>query len=317
MDFFFVLSGFVVAHAYEGQLLDRLSPWAFFVKRVIRLYPLALVGAAAGMVVLLMKWHSVPDKVDGLPQILLSGLFNGLMLPTFFGGDVSKYELFPGNGPLWSLFFEMFSNVLWACFGVRMRNGALAAITLLSGAALIMAGLHFQTLSIGFDIATFWGGIARVCFGFPLGVLIFRLHHRFHIPSISMGPLFLGLALAAIFAGPADRGVPLWGFVSVLVLLPAIVVLGIGQGSSGRIGAMLGALSYPIYVLHFPVLVIASGLHNSVLSRLNVHVLASVSVTIVLLLSWVSLRFYDEPMRRALVRFTSDSGKRRLASNSL
>jgi peptidoglycan/LPS O-acetylase OafA/YrhL len=317
VDFFFVLSGFVVAHAYEAALLDWLSPWAFFVKRVIRLYPLALLGAAAGMVVLLLKWHSVPDKVDGLPQILLSGLFNGLMLPTFFGGDVSRHELFPGNGPLWSLFFEMLINVLWACFGVRMRTGTIVAVTLVSGAALMMAGVHFQTLNIGFDIATFWGGLARVCFGFPLGVLIFRLHDRFRIPSISMGSLILGLALIAVFISPADRGVPLWGFVSVLIVLPAIVVLGVGQHSSGRIGALLGALSYPVYVLHFPVLLIASGLHNTALSWLNVHVLASASVLIALLLSWVSLRLYDEPVRRALVRFTSHSRKQELARSVL
>src|ERR1700712_1409072 len=49
VDFFFVLSGAVVAHAYEKQLRAGLSWQAFFVKRVIRLYPLALLGTALGL----------------------------------------------------------------------------------------------------------------------------------------------------------------------------------------------------------------------------------------------------------------------------
>jgi peptidoglycan/LPS O-acetylase OafA/YrhL len=315
VDFFFVLSGFVVAHAYENALKNSLSPRGFFVKRMIRLYPLALLGAAAGMIVLLSKWHSVPDKVDGLPQILLSGLFNGLMLPTFFGGDVSQHELFPGNGPLWSLFFEMLINVIWASFGVRMRDGVIAAFTLVSGVTLVAVAVHFQTLSVGFDIATFWGGVVRVCFGFPLGVIIFRLHHRFHIPSVGMGSLLLGLALVAVFASPADVGVPWRSLFSVLIILPAIVVLGIGQRSMTRIGVTLGALSYPIYVLHFPVLVIASGLHHTVLSWMNLHILASMSVGIVLVLAWAALRLYDEPVRRILIRLTSPSRARKRAKD--
>src|ERR1700730_18632705 len=103
VDFFFVLSGFVVAHAYEAALRDKLTWRAFAVKRLIRLYPLALLGALAGTAVLLLKWRIFREKADPLSTILASSVLNAFLLPNLFGGVASKSELFPGNGPLWSL----------------------------------------------------------------------------------------------------------------------------------------------------------------------------------------------------------------------
>ena len=70
VDFFFVLSGFVVAHAYEEALRGSLSFRSFALRRAIRLYPLAILGATAGLALLILKWHFFPEKVDPLPRIL-------------------------------------------------------------------------------------------------------------------------------------------------------------------------------------------------------------------------------------------------------
>jgi peptidoglycan/LPS O-acetylase OafA/YrhL len=99
-----------------------------------------------------------------------------------------------------------------------------------------------------------------------------------------------------ISAGP----VPLWDLASVWVMLPIIVMLGIGQRQRNRFGALLGDLSYPIYVLHYPVLLIASGLHQSALSQVDIDVMSLVTYGTVVVLSLVALKFYDEPVRRAL-----------------
>ena len=310
VDFFFVLSGFVVAYAYEGPLRTALSLRAFVVKRLIRLYPLALLGAAMGFVVLLLKWWLFPDKVDPLPRIVLSGVFNGLLLPMFFGGTASRHEIFPGNGPLWTLFFEFIANVLWATIGIRMRSSALLVVAAVSWLALAGFAIHAHTLNVGFEIRTFSAGLARVCFGFPVGVVIYRMRDSLRVPDfcwgpLRWGPLMLSVVLIAVLASPlnADQtGVPWWDLASVSILLPMLVVVGIGQGEAGRIGVFLGMLSYPIYVLHFPILLVVSGLHQTILARWNVHLVVAGSLVVILALVIAAVRLYDEPVRRLLLR---------------
>ena len=305
VDFFFVLSGFVVALAYEKALQSRMTWGSFFIKRMIRLFPLALLGAILGLLVLLLKWHTLPTKVDPLGFILLSGLLNCMLLPMLFGGKPSRHDLFPGDAPLWTIFLEVLINLLWARIGVFLKTWTLATFALLSGACLAVIATHFHTANIGFDVATFWGGMARVCFGFPLGVVIYRLHLKIKIPATAVGTVILGIALLAIFALPwnvAAAGVPCRDLISIFILFPTIVVLGAGQGTGGHIGAVVGALSYPIYALHFPVLLIASGLHQTRFAAENTAAIAVCTLVVVLILGAAALRFYDEPFRRFLSR---------------
>ena len=305
VDFFFVLSGFVVAYAYEEALRTSLSLHAFVIKRLIRLYPLALLGAAMGIALLLLKWRLFPDKVDPLPRIVLSGLFNSLMLPTFFGGPVSHYEIFPGNGPLWTLFFEFVANVLWAWIGIRLRSVTLLMVALGSWLILAMSAVGFHTVNIGFEIHSFGAGVARVCFGFPVGVVVYRLRGSLRVPAWRGGPLVLALALLVVLTSPLnadESGIPWWDLASVLIVLPAIVIVGVGQERAGRLGMVLGALSYPIYVLHYPVLLTISGLRQSAMREWNLHLLVAAGLVSIVLLALATLRFYDEPMRRFLSR---------------
>ena len=319
VDFFFVLSGFVVAHAYEAALRDTLTWRAFAVKRLIRLYPLALLGGLAGAAVLLLKWRFFPEKVDPLSTILASSVLNSLLLPNVFGGIASKGELFPGNGPLWSLFFEMLINLLWAAIGVRLRTTYLALFALASGAALIALADHQGTLNIGFDAATFMGGVARVCFSFPVGVIIYRLHFAGRLPEISFGAALLSLLLVVIFAQSLfSSRLPLWDLLSVLVLFPLIVVAGINHvDGNSRIGSFLGELSYPLYVLHFPVLLVFAGLRQSALSSVNVHLLSVVAVVAAITISWTAFCYYDRPLRRRLADLASKAFSRRASALSV
>ncbi len=316
VDFFFVLSGFVVAYAYEAALQTSLTLYAFLVKRLIRLYPLALLGAMMGFVILLLKWRFFPDKVDPLPLVLLSGLFNGLLLPTFFGGVTSRHEIFPTNGPLWTLFFEAVANLLWAWIGVRLRSATLLAIALVSWGALAVFACDRHTLNIGFEISSISAGLARVCFGFPVGVVIYRMRAWLRVPAWRGGPVILALALLAVLASPvnaAETGIPWWDLLSVLVFLPLIVVLGTGQGPAGRFGVLLGALSYPVYVLHFPMLLVASGLYQTALRGWNPQVLVGCSLAAICVFALAALRFYDEPLRRRLSQLTRKRAQRQAA----
>nr|WP_321983137.1 acyltransferase [uncultured Lichenicoccus sp.] len=299
VDFFFILSGFVIALAYEGPLQRQLSWTSFVVKRLIRLYPLALLGAMAGLAVLLMRWHIFPGKADPLWTILVSGLLNGLMLPTFFGEAASHLETFPGNGPLWTLFFEVAVNLAWAAIGFSMRTRHLFLVCVTSGMILIALALRFHTVDLGYMNATFVGGAARVCFGFPLGVVIYRISPHFPSHGILPKAPLLAASLLLVFALPTLRigDVPLRDLAAILVVLPLIVLLGLASRSEGKVAAFLGRISYPIYVLHYPIVVVIAALHQTYLSRLNVHVLAGSAILLSLGMAVLASRFYDEPVR--------------------
>ena len=307
VDFFFVLSGFVIALAYEDALRRRMSWTSFLVKRAIRLYPLALLGSGLGTAVLLLKWYRFPDKAESLPVVLASAVLNGLLLPTVFGGTASHHETFPGNGPMWSLFFEFAINLAWAAAGFLLGTRTLAGLTACGGLMLTALALSYQNLNLGFSRGTMAGGMARVCFGFPLGVFIYRIRARLSIPrKLSSVPL-LAVALVAVFALPAMhvRGVPVRDLAATFVILPLIVVLGLGRASEGRLAAFLGDISYPVYVLHYPLLLVIAALHQTSLARWNAHILASLTVLLSLALAILASRFYDRPVRRRLSRITA------------
>jgi peptidoglycan/LPS O-acetylase OafA/YrhL len=79
-------------------------------------------------------------------------------------------------------------------------------------------------------------------------------------------------------------------------------LVGVGQTASGRLGALLGYLSYPVYALHSPVLLVVSGLHQTILSKINVHLLSLGTVVFVVFLGAAAARYYDEPVRRLISR---------------
>lgn len=298
VDFFFVLSGVVIAHAYESRLRSGMSAREFVLRRMIRLLPLSVIGALLGLLVLLLKHATTPERVDSLSQILLSGLFNLALLPTFFGGEASHHELFPGDGPLWSLFFEVVVNIAWAALLVGRSTRTLLLCMLACGAGFGYVIVHFGTANLGWDQATFVAGFPRVGFGFLAGVLLYRVMDRVAIPSRRWLPLALGCALIAALAVPASS---VWDACCVFVVLPALVGVAMVQHEH-VLGAWLGDLSYPVYVLHFPLLVMSSGLRQKLFAQAPATLVIGVAVAAIVLLAWLLLKRYDEPLRSWLVR---------------
>jgi peptidoglycan/LPS O-acetylase OafA/YrhL len=259
----------------------------------------------------LRAWRSFPEKVDTLPRILVSGVLNGLLLPTPFGGEASRRELFPGDGPLWTLFFELAANLAWAAWGAHLRTGMLLAIAAIAGLAVAALSWQAGTANLGFDMATGPAGAARVCFGFPLGVSLFRLLGGAawvgRLRSKRMGPGILAILLLAVLAMPraaSASAFAAWDIASIVVLLPALVVAGIAQGKGGRFGDLLGELSYPVYVLHFPLLLLASGLHQSALAHAPALAMAAVAAVATVAVSLLASRLYDLSLRGWLSMMT-------------
>ncbi|MFJ7900628.1 acyltransferase family protein [Streptomyces sp. NPDC096198] len=247
VDLFFVLSGFVLAHAYDDRLRHGMTTLAFLRLRWARLYPLYILGLTLGVAhaVLCVVYNS-PTEPWSWQKILVTLPASLLMLPAPTGDG-----LFPFNGPMWTIFFEVAANLLWVAFWrpLQSRN-VLCGTVFILGILYSWALFHWRTPALGLTWSTFPGGLARVCFSFGAGLLIHRLRPRLRTPGVP--PLLLMGALPTLAFLPPG---PASALLCVFVVFPLVVLLGAGREPSTRLGPWceaLGKSSYCVYVLHRP-----------------------------------------------------------------
>ncbi len=298
VDFFFCLSGFVLAHAYERRDM-RLS--SFVRLRLIRLWPLIalsmLLGAAYGLAKLLVGAPGA-DSVAGVFKALLLGM---LLIPSFWKSHPSYEDrVFPLNSPAWSLFLEVAVNVVW--FAARGRLGArtLAVVVVASGMVLALLSIQLGTLEIGQDQQTFWLGFPRALFSFSLGLLIYRRPLKARVPGLILAALLLLVLISPEIGGLFDLAM-------VTLIFPVIILLGAnGEGSAAW--RLSGDISYPLYALHAPLWYLGSRGAEMAGLPLSVPVIAMIGGVIVIG-SWVALKLYDEPARRLLTLTSKRAGR--------
>lgn len=286
VDFFFVLSGFVLAHAYGERTIGTA---AFMRARAIRLYPLYLIGLVVG-VAAAFATGTAPAQIT---VALVLGLFF-LPAPTL--------DLYPLDPPSWSLFFELFANASW--FPVRrVLTGALAAVAILLGAlAILSSDIAFGAVDGGGYWSNIAGGFARVGFSFMAGVLIYRLRQRIGA-RLPLPGAFAIVGLLVVLAAPLPRR--LFDPIAVLILMPSLVFLGASCNGGGRlfsrVQAQLGAASYAIYILHFPVIVVVDRLLIPRLAISHPSLVTTPLTSAVVIGAALFLdRYYDRPTRRWL-----------------
>jgi peptidoglycan/LPS O-acetylase OafA/YrhL len=322
VDFFFMLSGVVLAHAYEGRFGQGLDVRGFVVRRLIRLYPLVLAGALLGLLVRLAKYLVDPASVDPLGQVLVAGLLNAALVPMFYGSELTGRSLFPTDGPLWSLFFEVLANLAWVAVLVRRKTTLLLVILLVAAVLDAVCIRHYGTANVGSDRDTFFAALPRVTYGFVAGVLLYRLRH--HIRPLTgrwVAPALGALLILAVLPGQVAPAHTAWrDMACVFLILPTIVGLGmapsIGRPAS-HVGSVLGRWSYPLYVLHYPVLVAVIEIAKIQFPTAPHNLVGVAAVAAALTVSWVVLVVYDEPVRAALTRrLTASPGHRSIGALS-
>jgi peptidoglycan/LPS O-acetylase OafA/YrhL len=262
VDMFFVLSGFVIAHAYDSRFERGLTFRAFMKARVRRLYPIYLIGLV--IAVACSFAGNVHNLTYGQRAISFALGLAGLPSPPFDAWAA----LFPMNGPFWSLFFEFWvANIAYAVFWRQIQGRVLFGLVLISGIALLTAVFYFKNVDVGWTWPTFLGGAARVGFSFFAGVLLCRQHKRSGSTARGL-PSWIFLAVAALVFAVPFHGVRkiLHDVAAIFVVFPAIVYFGASAiAKRPRIGAALGDVSYAIYAIHRPLLIPAALLLNALL----------------------------------------------------
>jgi peptidoglycan/LPS O-acetylase OafA/YrhL len=118
VDFFFLLSGFVVAYAYDDRW-EKMTQWDFYKRRLIRLQPMVIIGTIIGAALFYFQASPVFPIISTTPvwQMLLVMLVGFTVLPLPVSMDIRGWqEMHPLDGPAWSLFFEYVANILYALF---------------------------------------------------------------------------------------------------------------------------------------------------------------------------------------------------------
>lgn len=330
VDFFFILSGFVIGYAYDDRW-HKMSLRDFFKRRLIRLHPMVLMGIVLGTITFCIQgcehWDGTHVALSTLMGAMLLALF---MLPALPGHPLEvrgNGEMFPLNGPTWSLFFEYIANILYALCLRRLSTRALTLLVVLCGGgytAFAVGNLSgFGHMGVGWSLLD-WnllGGLLRVTFSFSIGLLMSR---RFR-PTKVRGAFWLcSLLLFCLLAVPhlgAD-GV-LWrngvyDSFCVILCFPTIVWLAASGQTTDKLSSgickFLGDISYPVYIVHYPFyyLFYAWLWKDGFDARpafADVWPVALLLFLAMPVLAYALLKLYDEPVRKWLTkRFLKHSG---------
>jgi peptidoglycan/LPS O-acetylase OafA/YrhL len=307
VDFFFCLSGYVVAYAYDDRR-DSMSIVDFFTVRLIRLHPMVVMGIALG--VLSYVFDPFDIGLRGIPWLgiravplwklmacALAGLF---MIPSWpLPNRFDSY--FSLNVPSWSLMWEYLANIAFALVLWRIKKHVLMIVVVLAAIALAVSAHTEGSLSVG----PAWGqmsyAMVRTAFSFSMGLLLFRCGAAIRTP---FGFVSLSVLMVALFLMPFERLNWLYETVVVLVVFPLMVAIGAGAGPSNWIANVChftGRISYPIYAVHFALIMVFANYHWTHGFNLKTLPWVIAGLTgLVILISYGLLVLYDEPIRRKL-----------------
>ena len=303
VDLFFVLSGFVIAYAYDGRFRQGLSVGGFLRLRLTRLYPVYFAGSLLGVVFVVMRNLVEPEKSLAWGTLLVGAMRAALFLPDT-GRHAGMTGLFPFDMAAWSLSLEIGVNCLYALSFRALTTRVLAVVVACSAAMLVASATSYGSMDMGATAASLAGGVERCAFGFSAGVLLFRLRGRpVRLPRVA-GVLLLAVVLAT-FALPTEPGAGriVHDLVCVLLAMPLLVWLGSWARDvpAPQFFGWLAAVSYPVYVLHTPVL---WSLEWATLHVLHRHagelqpVSGLVYAATTLVIADLAVRYYEAPLRR-------------------
>jgi peptidoglycan/LPS O-acetylase OafA/YrhL len=310
VDLFYLVSGLVLANAYGQRLKGgAMNLRVFFVTRIIRLFPLYLVGLAIGFAAafLNMQEHGSWWTPLKLFEAVVTGLF---LIPFFPGLQANGTSL---DGPTWTLLPEIVANLAWAFTLKWVRVLTIGLFLLLGGAGVVWAELHFKTLDVGFLSDQVWAGIARAVYSFFAGVVVYTVVRNRRIDS-NIVPWILVAILTAILGWQYGwPGLPkfraAYEIVAIIVVFPVLVALAacFEPGSrTARVFAVIGRASWGVYILHEPV---ARLMEETIMPHHRVPAFVPVAVSgigflvLVNFLAWALDRWFETPVRGALTRW--------------
>lgn len=316
VDFFFILSGFVIGYAYDDRWKTTMTTKNFFKRRLIRLHPMVVMGAVLGAITFYIQGCEQWDGTKvSISMVMLALLLNLFLIPAVPGTGPEvrgNGEMYPLNGPSWSLFFEYIGNILYALFIRRLSTKALTVLVVLAGIALASFAIFnysgYGHLGVGWTLADYnlIGGFLRMFFAFSIGLLMSRNFKPVHI----RGAFWIcSLVIIAFLSVPHIGGMEspwmngIYDSVCTILIFPMLVYLAASgkttDKNTSKICKFLGDISYPVYIVHYPFMYLFyAWLWSENLTFDQTWPVALALFFGNILLAFLCLKLYDEPIRR-------------------
>lgn len=327
VDFFFVLSGFVIGYAYDDRW-NRMSLKDFFKRRLVRLHPMVVMGSVIGALFFYFGAAAFP-VIAGVQwwKVLLICLLGCTMLPALPSWDIRGWgETNPLNGPSWSLLYEYIANILYALvirrfpkFVLGLFVAGAVVLTLDLTLNLDLFGLLPADRSAAYTVIGGWSvnptqiyiGFSRLLYPFFAGLLLSRLGAAIRVRG---GFWWCSLLIAAALVMPHVGSVSTpWidgGYQALVILFvfPLIVSMGAGSRVAGArsvaVCTFLGEISFPLYITHYPLVYMQMAwVAGNPDAPLGTGIFVNVAIFLLAVgLAWACLKLYDLPVREWLKR---------------
>ena len=349
VDFFFLLSGFVISYAYDDRWFNgkslksndesstnkKLTIWSFFKRRLIRLHPMLVMGAFIGLICFFIqggvKWDGSSTP---LHWTLIAFVLTLFFIPAYPGASYDirgNAEMFPLNGPSWSLFFEYIGNILYALFIRKLSNKMLSLLVGVTGilwiwfVAFDISGYDMIGIGWTLDAVNFFGGLLRMMFPFTLGMLMARNFRQkskvksqktLFTKNIFWISIIILFALFSVPYFPKTSNISVNGIYDlfcIMIVFPLIVWIAASSDSAQskftlKLSKFLGDLSYPLYIVHYPVMYVfyAWLIKNQYFTLTETWQMVILVLTVCIVLAYACLKLYDEPIRKKLSKLIRD-----------
>ncbi|MBM6991833.1 MAG: acyltransferase [Prevotella sp.] len=321
VDFFFVLSGFVIGYAYDDRW-DRMSTWNFFKRRLVRLHPMVIFGSLVGLLLFYAGSSELFPKIGQTPwwMAILVFLWCCTMIPLGRSLDIRGWEeTNPLDGPVWSLQWEYLANILYALVFRHFNKLWLGICVALFAVLTVNITMSLNLFGVAgpekmYCVIGGWStapdqlviGSARLLYPFFAGLLISRIHR---LITVRGGFWWCSLMIVVLLAMPrigdttAGWQNGLYETATILLLFPLVVIMGAGSRVTDKRTAAVcnffGEISYPIYITHYPfVYMQMAWVKNHPEASTGMHVMYNVGIyLLVLFLAYAAYKLYDLPVR--------------------
>ncbi|MEN6542682.1 acyltransferase [Parvibaculum sp.] len=276
VDFFFVLSGFVLAHAYNDRVTTPGDAADFLVRRVGRLWPLHIFMLSLFVGLECVKWGTMAFLHVTAGDAPFTGPTEPFAIATniLLVHSLGLHSTYTWNGPSWSISTELWANVVFALTLVAFRRHLLLCSILII--ALSIGTL--ETFNHGSLGATYDYGIFKCLYGFFAGVITYALHEKLHKGDIPLSSLVEIATLIGIGAYVSCLHLMVTDMFTPVVFGFSVFLFARERGSVSRLMKTkpfhyLGQWSFSIYLVHAFVLAIIGGTSRVLQQLLHINLM--------------------------------------------
>ena len=326
VDFFYVLSGFVLGYAYDDRW-DKMSYWDFYKRRLIRLHPMVIAGSLLGMCYFFLGECINSPNIESVNPLyfFLTIIMSILMIPCPAQMDIRGWgETNSFNGPNWTLTYEYIVNILYSLIFRRLHTIIIGILTLASALLLVNLTCNFDIFNVmneresnKYTVIGGWSltscelcvGFTRLFYPYFAGYLVYRLKLKIRIPYSF---IICSIILITFLSMPRleKEGYPIFNgiyeAIVIILIFPLVIIVGAGDTTKNeiltKICKFIGELSYPIYITHYPIIYMNSAWTSFHMkdSLFNKIMLSIGSFFIMVFNAYSLIELYDKPVRKWL-----------------